>query len=210
MLSRGQQYEHHKLEPSFERLIEANVCVWPTESQVSELVRFVRSRDLELVSIGCGEGLLEGLCQKAGVATTAVDLDFKADKSYNTTRCFCSAIHRVPPRSLFAIPRPERTCLLVCFGKRVPLLSYLTHFPTIPAVVLIGDHSKSGVCSPSCDLLSITPEYCDAWSVTWRLPFSAVMEVEAVGYERLPCCTQPGSNSHGTVAELTEVDIDAI
>eukprot|EP00959_Pyramimonas_sp_CCMP1952_P018364 388574-Pyramimonas_sp.AAC.1 len=38
----------------------SNVCVYPTESQLEILVEYLSSRQLTAVSIGCGEGFLEG------------------------------------------------------------------------------------------------------------------------------------------------------
>eukprot|EP00242_Pyramimonas_sp_CCMP2087_P009598 CAMPEP_0198228196 /NCGR_PEP_ID=MMETSP1445-20131203/112280_1 /TAXON_ID=36898 /ORGANISM="Pyramimonas sp., Strain CCMP2087" /LENGTH=68 /DNA_ID=CAMNT_0043908485 /DNA_START=184 /DNA_END=387 /DNA_ORIENTATION=- len=39
----------------------SNVCVYPTEAQLNILVEYLSSRHLTAVSIGCGEGFLEGL-----------------------------------------------------------------------------------------------------------------------------------------------------
>ena len=43
-----------------ERPPASSVCVFPTEDQLAELVDYVRRRSHAVVSVGCGEGFLEG------------------------------------------------------------------------------------------------------------------------------------------------------
>ena len=50
---------------------------------------FLKTNDLEVVSIGCGEGYLEGLLECRGVTICGVDLDTKKDPfAYENDRCF--------------------------------------------------------------------------------------------------------------------------
>ena len=65
----GESYPQPHFAPSFESLPPpgSNVCAFPTREQLDPLLEHLKSRGLGLVSIGCGEGFLEGLLEQEGV-----------------------------------------------------------------------------------------------------------------------------------------------
>ena len=86
------------------------VCVYPTVEQADDLVARLHSfaSVRKLVSIGAGEGFLEGQLERRGIAITAVDLDVLADPArYRSMRRYCSSIVRVRPDALLEIAEPE-------------------------------------------------------------------------------------------------------
>ena len=58
--TRGRVLPHaQRVIPNVEKP-SSNVCVFPTEDQLSEIVTYLESKCHAAVSIGCGEGFLEG------------------------------------------------------------------------------------------------------------------------------------------------------
>ena len=98
------------LDDSGEACPSATCCVYPTVEQAEQLVAQVRRCPAvrKLVSIGAGEGFLEGQLERRGMPTVAVDLDVLADPArYRSMRRFCGAIVRVRPDVLLEIDEPE-------------------------------------------------------------------------------------------------------
>jgi len=161
----------------------SNVCVYPTEAELEVLVAYLSSRHLTVVSIGCGEGFLEGLLEQRGVEVLSVDLEPSpaALASVQRQRCFCREIVRVPASALFDIPAPSSSALLFCFPRRCPLDAYLQAFPACRHVVMIGD--DGGVTSPVAHALSGRP----GWTLVQEMEVRGVMRpIWCVMYERAP------------------------
>ncbi|KAK3252612.1 hypothetical protein CYMTET_38102 [Cymbomonas tetramitiformis] len=148
-----------------------NVCVFPTESELSKLAEIFTSHGLTAISIGCGQGFLEGLLQNAGVNVYAVDLEpsIKPQKTLSEQYCYCD-IHRIPSWALFDFPRPKSSALLICFGRRIPLTAYLEAFPDCHMCILIGDNG--GITDPAADALKGSAE----WKVLQETTMRGVMK----------------------------------
>ena len=175
---------------------DANVCVFPTAEQLASLVSLLRQQEggdgaqLAVVSVGCGEGYLEGQLLQRGVGVTGVDLD-RADadgserqrQSFAQANCFCGEIRRVRPHELLQLPAEgEGHALLFCFGKRCPLERYLAANPRCRLVLIAG--TDDGVTSPRCDALAADSR----WSVALDMPVRAVTAgARLVGYARRAC-----------------------
>lgn len=87
-----------------------------------------------------------GLLQAVGVPdVVAVDLDIHDDPElYESVPCYCSEIHRIKEDELYLLPDdPANTALLFSYGRRIPLEAYLNHYPTLQAVIIIGDVMKT-------------------------------------------------------------------
>ena len=126
------------------------VCVYPTVEQADKLVAQLRSFPAvrKLVSIGAGEGFLEGQLERRGIAITAVDLDVLADPArYRSMRRYCSSIVRVRPDALLEIAEPESTGLLFVWGAKLPWEAYLARYPTVSLVVIVGDPEVGDRCA---------------------------------------------------------------
>ena len=77
--SDGTEYHQQPLEPRFGPDHCGSSCVQPLQSELESLVASLRTSGCRVVvSIGCGEGLLEGLLQRPPLSmkTIAVDVDF--------------------------------------------------------------------------------------------------------------------------------------
>lgn len=196
----------------------ASACVFPSHEQLQPLLQVIHDLHLSVVSIGCGVGFLEGLLEKADVQVDAVDLEVPglASEDYQQRRCFCTSIYRVGTRELFSIDEPSATCLLFCFGRRLPWMSYLDAYPTVPVAVLIGDVSPGNVTDPTADALTHDP----AWSlmsahlVDASLPGTTMMIYRRVTSSEEPSMDNLSATEHPAQASPadsdTELDIDAI
>lgn len=152
-----------------------NVQAWPTSGQTAVLVRLLQERGLSAVSIGCGEGAFEAQLEEAGVPVRGVDLDVLP--SYKTMRCFLrGGIIRVRPDELFRIDEPSRTCLCFVWGRALPWREYLSCYPQVPLVCIIGESAS-------------TPEESVA-----TVPSSNALEADA-SWSRLHC--GPARAVHG-------------
>lgn len=68
--SKGCIYPQLHLIPSFDDLRPpdgSNVCAFPTRSQLLPLIDHLSQLKLDVVSIGCGEGYLEGLLEQLDI-----------------------------------------------------------------------------------------------------------------------------------------------
>jgi len=159
-----------------------NACVFPTEAELGVVVDYLQSRQLQLVSVGCGQGFLEGLLEERGVMVWSVDLQPSelTKSSVLKQKVYCSAIHRVSPNVVFDLKFPSTKALMFCFGRRCPLASYLLCYPECFSVLIISD--LEGVASPSAyDLRE-----CDGWRIVKELKMLAVTKPTlCVFYERV-------------------------
>ncbi len=177
----------------------ASTCVFPTDTQADALAALLLDRRLRAVSIGAGDGYLEAQLEQRGVDVTAVDLDAFADPSHYATRTrrFCSAIVRIRPDALYALPRPghadgataagDDTALLFIWGRTTPWRAYLERYSAVPLVVVAGDEPSagdSGSCvEPSLDALDGEA----GWRLLQRTPVRAIHPRAALAvYERVP------------------------
>ena len=150
-------------------------CVYPTVEQAEQLVATLRSCPAvrQLVSIGAGEGFLEGQLERRGVPTVAVDLDVLADPArYRSMRRFCSAIVRVRPDALLEIAEPESTALLFVWGAKLPWDAYLARYPTVPLVAIVGDPEEGERCATSPSAAALDGKA--GWRRVLRTPMRAV------------------------------------
>lgn len=67
-VSSGSVYDQLSCEPTFEQPPDgANVCAYPARDELRVLSSYAADNGLRVVSIGCGEGYLEGLLERDGV-----------------------------------------------------------------------------------------------------------------------------------------------
>ena len=150
-------------------------CVYPTAAQADQLAAALRACAAvrKLVSVGAGDGFLEGQLERRGVPTTAVDLDVLADPSrYRPMRRFCSQIVRVRPDALLEIAEPEATALLFVWGAKLPWEAYMARYPQVPLVAIVGDPEPGECCAttPSSAALEGRP----GWRRVLNAPIRAV------------------------------------
>ena len=175
---------------------DSNVCVFPTSGEVVSLAAWLNG--LRVVSVGCGEGWLEGLLQREGLAVTAVDLRSSAGDAareaalWARSNCFCDEIVRIRPHGLYQLPdMGAGVALLFCFGKRCPLQRYLTAFPRCDTVCIAG--TADGVTTPPYDALAEDP----GWSTVLDIPVRAVSRNARVVCYRRHSGSDSGGHSSG-------------
>lgn len=113
-----------------------NVCVFPTQSELNEIVSVLQSSPVSptsylpavsVVSIGAGCGLLEGLLQQAGITVTAVDLDHRGSlEAYATQPCFIDIV-RISPNHIYRLQTAQlvNCALMFVYGRpTVPFKVY--------------------------------------------------------------------------------------
>ena len=176
------------------------VCVYPTVEQADQLVAQLRSFPAvrKLVSIGAGEGFLEGQLERRGIAITAVDLDVLADPArYRSMRRYCSSIVRVRPDALLEIAEPESTGLLFVWGAKLPWEAYLARYPTVSLVVIVGDPEVGDRCATTPSAVAL--EGKAGWKQVLCTPVRAVRRNSMVAvYTR--CTPEPAAAAAAAAA----------
>jgi len=184
-LSKGKVYKQTTKVATYDLPAQMDSCVFPIKEQLQVLVEYVKKYMYTIVSIGCGQGYLEGLLQNEGVSVIGVDLDFLPNQdNYRLMPCYCGEIRRVHSHELFFVSQPEKCCLLFCFGRRLPLWKYLNWYHQCKSVVIIGDETSEtngSVATPPCDALQNSSE----WEVVIQQVVRARMEVKMIIYERI-------------------------
>merc|ERR1711865_137613 len=177
---RGTVYPQDQSEPTCERLPPrgSKTLICPTAEQLGTLVGVLEKLDATVVSLGCGEGWLEGLLERADLDVVPVDIDLHRSKANHFTcgaghyihKCgcharelsFCSPVNRVIDSEVFHIAEPPSSALLVPYGVGVPLESYLDRYKTLQAIVLIGD--GDGAQNPMID-----PHVLESQTSRWKV-----------------------------------------
>lgn len=174
--SSGRTYPQRSLAPHFGPAACGGACVQPTEAELQVLVDALQTHGCrQVVSVGCGAGVLEGLLQRPpfSLSVIAVDVDYlklgarqqDGDGTYASIPCYADSIVRLPSTSSVfdvaaASGRQRGVCALFCYGKRLPWREYLDLFRQITLVAIIGDRELSGdesgcITQPGClDLAS--------------------------------------------------------
>ena len=187
-------------EPIWDSLDRGNACVFPTQQEIQTIRDFIG--DLHLVSIGCGEGWVEGLLQQSGVKhVTCVDLVMNPPLRAPS---YCGEIARITQYEIYDIddPPPRQRVLLFCFGRRVPLEAYLEAYPDLNAVIIIGDDTHQ-VAEPG----PMAMEGQHGWVLSLRLPVRGRCSCLCVGYRRR---TSELSKCCGDEIGMTQAEIDAL
>eukprot|EP00966_Prymnesium_polylepis_P239958 5548648-Prymnesium_polylepis.1 len=178
-----------------------STCVYPTEAQADALARELKARELAAVSIGAGDGYLEGQLERRDVDVTAVDVAIDAGDTsiYASIRCFCSEIVRVRAYELFRIAEPATSALLFVWGRALPWREYLANYPQVPLVIIVGDPAAAGdgcMTEPSATALVDAP----GWKLLWRAPVAAIHPTAiTAAYLRVP--TETGASAAEATGE---------
>ena len=171
--------------------------VYPTAEQVESLAGLLRARGLTAVSIGAGASYLEVLLQRSGVDVVPVDVDgLPSHESYDACGCYCSTLRRVPPDAFYHLARPASTALLFVWGRALPWRAYLSRYPSLEMVVIVGDPADGdGATEPG----ALALDGCPGWHRVLRVPVRARLpQATMTAYERLPLC----ESDRGAVEQL--------
>ena len=185
------------------------VCVYPTVEQADQLVALLRSFPAvrKVVSIGAGEGFLEGQLERRGIAITAVDLDVLPDPArYRSMRRYCSSIVRVRPDALLEMAEAESTALLFVWGAKLPWEAYLARYPNVPLVVIVGDPEVGDTCATNPSAVAL--EGKAGWKQVLCTPVRAVRRNSMLAvYTR--CIPEPVAAVAAADAAADAADADA-
>lgn len=172
--SRGRVFEQTaaSLDESSSDWPSPGTQAFPTLVQVDALVAVLQAHGvLSAVSIGCGEGALEAMLERRGVAVCAVDLDVLSD--YTSIRSFCSQVIRIRPNELFELESPAEAALCFFWGSSTPWREYLAHFPQVPVVVVAGAPvGPDGLCATKPDSGAL--DGIEGWHRVFHAPMRCV------------------------------------
>ena len=79
---------------------------------------------------------------------------------------------------------PSQTVLLFCFGRRIPLEAYLEAYPSVAAILIIGDRGEQ-IAEPVPTALEAT----SGWEVRLRTSVRGAGDLLCLGYHNLACGT---------------------
>ena len=134
---------HTPIEEASSQWPSGGTGAWPTPAEADAFAALLRSRALEVASIGCGEGAFEAMLERRGVTVHAVDLDvLRNPEGYATIRRFCSEVRRVRPDALFDIPNAARTAICFFWPRNAPWRAYLAAYPQAPICCLLGEGAQ--------------------------------------------------------------------
>eukprot|EP00966_Prymnesium_polylepis_P044412 1029532-Prymnesium_polylepis.1 len=123
-------------------------CVYPTSAQCDTIASVLRRVGTTYV-FNKGEHILEGMLERRGVRLIAVDSDIMSDKrEYRDQRIYCSEVVRVGVSSLLKIPHPAHSAIIFATCFLLPWEAYLSRYPTLPLVIIIGDEDAPKNCWP--------------------------------------------------------------
>jgi hypothetical protein len=120
-----------------------HACIKPSSQDIASLAALLSSTRIKMVvSIGCGDGYIEGLLQqKCDIQMLGMDLYQTEDdfESYLNTTVYLPSILRVKRGELLNLNHYRTECsvaeenvaLLFCFGRRLPWQAYLDAFPWV-------------------------------------------------------------------------------
>ena len=117
-----------------------SATVYPSPSQADHIAGLLRTRVRNTVCIGSGERVFEGMLERRGVPLLAIDSDtFDDGGVYYDKRIYCKEVRRVGISSIMLLQEPASTALVFVNGFLTPWEAYLSKYPELPLVLIIGD-----------------------------------------------------------------------
>eukprot|EP00730_Choanoeca_flexa_P002206 TRINITY_DN10952_c0_g1_i1.p2 TRINITY_DN10952_c0_g1~~TRINITY_DN10952_c0_g1_i1.p2 ORF type:complete len:217 (+),score=11.04 TRINITY_DN10952_c0_g1_i1:1830-2480(+) len=178
--SRGVDFPCQYQQPSIDNP-SSKACIHLNERDLAVLRNSFQTNDVRLViSIGAGDGFVEGLLEQyCNVTVVAMDLYSHSDDidAYEKTTVHVDHLYRVLPHELLDLDYHcqqrgidyKHVAILLCFGRRLPLMAYLEAFAQLRHVVIIADQVVDGssIAQPDCNALLHQP----SWTLTAKHAF---------------------------------------